>query len=123
MEPREVLSLDDINLSDVAFWDRPNEERDGAFRLLRRERPLAFFEEPELDPTVALFVPKGPGYWAVTRHADVSAVSRHPEVYGSGKGATSIQDMPEELLEYFGSLVNTRRPPSRPVTSNSLGGL
>jgi cytochrome P450 len=110
MEPREVLSLDEINLSDVAFWDRPYEERDGAFRLLRRERPMAFFEEPELDSAVALFIPKGPGYRAVTRHTDVSEVSRHPEIFGSGKGATSIQDMPEELLEYFGSLVNTDDP-------------
>jgi methyl-branched lipid omega-hydroxylase len=110
MEPREVLSLDDINLSDVAFWDRPHKERDEAFRLLRRERPLAFFEEPELEPSVALLIPRGPGYWAVTRHSDVSEVSRHPEIYGSGKGATSIQDMPEELLEYFGSLVNTDDP-------------
>ncbi|MGA7836301.1 MAG: cytochrome P450 [Acidimicrobiales bacterium] len=110
MEPREVLSLDEINLSDVAFWDRPYEERDGALRLLRRERPLAFFEEPELDPAVALFIPRGPGYRAVTRHADVAEVSRHPEIYGSGKGATSIQDIPDELLEYFGSLVNTDDP-------------
>lgn len=110
MAPREVLSLDEINLSDVAFWDRPYEERDGAFRTLRRERPLAFFKEPDLDPSVALFIPQGPGYRAVTRYEHVAEVSRHPELYGSAKGATSIQDMPEELLEYFGSLVNTDDP-------------
>ena len=55
-------------------------------------------------------MPEGPGYRAVTRHADIAEVSRHPEIYQSGKGATSIPDMPEELLEYFGSMVNTDNP-------------
>jgi len=55
-------------------------------------------------------VPEGPGYRAVTRHAHITEVSRHPEIYQSGKGATSIPDMPEELLEYFGSMVNTDNP-------------
>lgn len=105
-----MLSLDQINLSDATFWDLPLDVRDGAFRRLRRERPLAFFEEPELDPAVALFIPKGPGYRAVTRHVDVAEVSRHPEIYSSAKGATSIQDMPVELLEYFGSMINTDDP-------------
>ncbi len=110
MEPRDVLALDEINLSDPAFWELPYPVRDGAFRRLRRERPVAFFEEPELDPAIAMFIPKGNGYHAVTRHADVAEVSRHPEIYSSAKGATSIQDMPVELLEYFGSLVNTDDP-------------
>ena len=110
MEPRETLTIDRIDLSDIAFWELPRDERERAFQLLRRERPLAFFEEPPVIPELALFVPEGPGYRAVTRHADVAEVSRHPEIYQSGKGATSIPDMPEELLEYFGSMVNTDNP-------------
>ena len=31
MEPRSVLGVDEINLSDVLFWARPLEEREGAF--------------------------------------------------------------------------------------------
>jgi hypothetical protein len=38
MEPREVLAADQIDLSDIAFWERPLDEREGAFALLRRER-------------------------------------------------------------------------------------
>jgi methyl-branched lipid omega-hydroxylase len=110
MEPREVLTIDQIDLSDMAFWERPWEEREGAFRLLRRERPLAFFNEPEVPPELAQFIPEGPGFRAVTRHADITEVSRHPEIYQSGKGATSLPDIPEELLEYLGSLVNTDNP-------------
>jgi methyl-branched lipid omega-hydroxylase len=110
MEPREALTIEQIDLSDIAFWELPRDEREGAFRLLRREHPLAYFEEPPIIPELSLFVPEGPGYRAVTRHADVAEVSRHPEIYQSGKGSTSIADMPEELLEYFGSMVNTDNP-------------
>ena len=110
VEARQVLTLDQIDLSDIEFWARPWAEREGAFQLLRRERPLAFFEEPELPEELALVMPKGPGYRAVTRHADVAEVSRHPELYRSGQGATSIPDMPEEMLEYFGSMISTDNP-------------
>lgn len=110
MEPRQVLTLDQIDLSDLEFWSRPWEEREGAFQLLRRERPLAFFEEPEIPGELALVIPEGPGYRAVTRHADVTEASRHPEIYRSGQGATSIPDMPEEMLEFFGSMISTDNP-------------
>jgi cytochrome P450 len=110
VEPRQVLTLDQIDLSDPEFWSRPWEEREGAFQLLRRERPLAFFEEPEIPGALALVIPEGPGYRAVTRHADVAEASRHPEVYRSGQGATSIPDMPEEMLEFFGSMISTDNP-------------
>jgi cytochrome P450 len=110
VEPLEVLSLDQIDLSDIEFWARPWEEREGAFRLLRHERPLAFFEEPELPPELSMIMPKGPGYRAVTRHAHITEASRHPEIFRSGQGATSIPDMPEEMLEFFGSMINTDNP-------------
>ena len=55
-------------------------------------------------------MPEGPGYRAVTRHAHISEVSRHPEIYRSGQGATSILDMPEEMLEFFGSMISMDNP-------------
>jgi methyl-branched lipid omega-hydroxylase len=110
MEPREVLTLEQIDLSDMSFWGRPWEEREGAFRVLRREQPLAFFEEPVLPPELAELTTRGPGYRAVTRHAHIAEISRHPEIYKSGKGATGLPDLPEELAEYFGSLVNADNP-------------
>jgi len=110
VEPRQVLTLDQIDLSDSAFWARPWEEREGAFQLLRRERPIAFFEEPPLTGALAEHLPKGPGYRALTRHAHVTEVSRHPEIYRSGPGATSILDLPEEMLEFFGSMISTDNP-------------
>src|ERR1019366_8106683 len=81
MDPRHALTFDQIDLSDIAFWARPWEEREGAFLLLRREHPLAFFEEPAVPGKLAHLLPRGPGYRAVTRHAHIAEVSRHPEIY------------------------------------------
>jgi cytochrome P450 len=106
----QSLTLEQIDLSDISFWERPWAEREQAFQLLRRESPLQYFEEPDIPPDLSLIIPKGSGYRAVTRHADISEVSRQPEIFASGKGATSIPDMPEELLEFFGSMVNTDNP-------------
>lgn len=60
----------DIDLSDVAFWQRPPEERMAAFARLRRlDRPM-FFRENRIP-----FIPHGRGYHALVRHADVVAAS------------------------------------------------
>ena len=110
MEPEERIPLDQIDLSDLDFWALPWATRDGAFLTLRRERPIARFDEPDLRDRSALAPPPGPGYWAVTRHADVAEVSRHPEVFRSGQGAVSIPDLPEEMVEYFSGMISTDNP-------------
>ena len=109
VEPRRSLTIDQIDLSDREFWARPLEEREGAFETLRRERPLPFFKEPELE-SMSIPIPAGPGYYAVTKHADVLEVSRQPELFSSGRGATSVADMPAEMLEFFGSMINLDDP-------------
>ena len=106
MEPREVLPVDGIRLGDPAFWVRPPEEREGAFRTLRRERPVSFHEE--LDDRL---LPPGPGFWALSRHADVFHAGTHPKIFSSERGgATSIADLPPEFLEFFGSMINMDNP-------------
>jgi cytochrome P450 len=110
MIPESVLSLDQIDLSDLAFWERPWTEREGAFQLLRSERPMAFFEEPDATLTSPLAPPPGPGYRAITRHADVTEISRHPEIYRSGQGAVSILDLPAEMVDYFAGMISTDNP-------------
>jgi cytochrome P450 len=110
MQPRAVLSADEIDLSDMEFWARPWEEREGAFETLRHERPMPFFEEPEIPEALTYVIPEGRGYYGLTRHADISEASRHPEIFQSGKGATSIVDMPDEMLDFFGSMINMDNP-------------
>ena len=110
MEPRAVLAVDDIDLSAADFWARPWDEREGAFQTLRRERPMPFYEEPEIPEALTFVIPKGNGYYALTRHAHISEASRHPEIFQSGQGATSIIDLPDEMLDFFGSMINMDNP-------------
>jgi cytochrome P450 len=106
MQPHEVLTADEINLSELPFWLRPLEEREGAFATLRRERPISFHEEPWLPE---LGIPKGAGYWAITRYADILEVSRTPEVFCSGRGV-NVTDLPPDFSEFFGSMISMDDP-------------
>jgi len=105
--PTTSLSLDEIKLSDVETWMSP--EREGVFAKLRAERPVSFQEEFEPPPEVAAMVPRGPGYWAVTRYADVMQVSRDPDTFHSAPTVT-ITDMPAEIAEWLGSMINMDAP-------------
>ncbi|MFI9589813.1 cytochrome P450 [Nonomuraea sp. NPDC052265] len=100
------MTVLDFDLSDRNFWARPMSEREAAFDRLRARDTPAFFEEMEMA-----VAPKGPGYYALARHADILAASRNPEVFCSGDGgATNIPDMPAEFTEYFGSMINMDDP-------------
>ena len=120
------MNVDDINLSDETFWALPQEQRDAAFTALRRDRPFAFFDEPVMP-----FIEPGAGYYAVVRHADVEAISSQPKLFCSGQGATSIPDMPPELIEFYGSMISMddprhakiRRIVSKAFTPRMLGNL
>ena len=99
------MKLENIDLSDIEFWSKPWNERNDAFATLRREKPIAYFPEPIIDP-----FPEGPGYYAITKMHDILEISRHPEVFCSGQGAVSILDMPAEMNEFYGSLISMDDP-------------
>ena len=94
-----------IELSDMAFWGLPLADRAAVFARLRAEERRRFYPEP-----VVPFGDKGPGFYALVRHADVVEVSRHPEVFCSRRGATNIVDLPPDFNEYFGSMINMDDP-------------
>ena len=102
--PQTTLKVDDIRVGDVLFWQLPAYEREAAFATLRAERPVSWHEEFEYPG-----VPKGPGFWSVTRHHDLLSASRNPQLFISGKG-TNIADLPVELNEFFGSMINMDAP-------------
>ncbi|MGY1813532.1 cytochrome P450 [Blastococcus sp. SYSU D00820] len=99
------VDLAGVDLSDRFWWITPPEYRHAAFDRLRSERPFAFFAEPELPG-----LPAGPGYVAVTRYADLDAISSQPGLFCSGRGAVSIQDVPADLNEFYGSLISMDDP-------------
>ncbi|MCW2576162.1 MAG: cyp [Modestobacter sp.] len=98
-------TLDAIDLSDREFWGAPPDQRHAVFDLLRRESPFAFFAEPVIP-----YIEPGAGYHAVTRYADVEAISCRPALFASGSGAVSIADMPPDLNEFYGSLISMDDP-------------
>ncbi|HAP74541.1 MAG TPA: cytochrome P450 [Acidimicrobiaceae bacterium] len=105
MTPADV-ALGSFDLSDPAFWTAPRDVREGAFATLRREQPVAWFDEWEFEGNP---FPKGPGYWALSSHDDIWHVSRNPQLFSSGKGV-NIGDMPLEVSEFFGSMISMDDP-------------
>jgi cytochrome P450 len=117
-----------VDLSSIDFWSQPGERREAGFAALRREQPVSFQKEFEPPPEIPL--PRGPGYWALTKHRDVLSASRDAETFCSGKGS-QIPDLPEAMNEFFGSMINMddpkhgrlRRIVSRGFTPRALGKL
>jgi len=92
------VRLDQINLLDLdAFATRgfPHE----AFAMLRREAPV--FRHPE---------PKGPGFWVISKHADVIHVSKRPLVFCSMQGV-NLQLVPTEELTILQTMMLGMDPP------------
>ncbi|HEY2502701.1 MAG TPA: cytochrome P450 [Mycobacterium sp.] len=88
-------AYDPIDLSSRAFWSTTAADRERSFAVLRAERPVSW--HPPVEDAM-LQDPNDPGYWALTRRADIVAVSRNNEVFRSGKGVM-FESFPEELLE------------------------
>ena len=122
MDDPVIWRAKDIDLSDLDFWRRPWPEREEAFKVMRRDLPISFHDEPVIEGTSVDF-PKGAGYYALTRHRDVSTASRHPEVFLSGPGAVSQMDLPTEMVEYFSGMISTDNPKHarlRRIVSNAF---
>jgi cytochrome P450 len=86
------------DISRQAFWSLTPAERAPIFAELRRDHPVSKQAPPE-----AVLMPGRP-FWAVTRHADVQHVSRHPDLFCSGEGV-GISDIPVEFLELNSSFL------------------
>jgi cytochrome P450 len=76
------------------------------FARLRRECPVYWQEERAI-----LDWPAGPGYWAITRYADVETVNRSPQLFSSYLGATQIRDPKPEDLEFQRKMMLNMDPP------------
>ena len=100
------FQMDELDLSDMEFWAAPREHRQAAFKALRDTPGLVHFDERVIEGAP---FPPGDGYWAVTRHADIWQVSRNPDLFCSGQGS-NIGDLPQEMNEFFGSMINMDDP-------------
>jgi methyl-branched lipid omega-hydroxylase len=97
--------VEGVDLSLMEFWGQPLEARHADFAKLQALGKAPYFIIPE-----GPFSTPGDGYYAFVSHADVAAASRRPELFSSARGATSIEDLPAEFNEYFGSMINMDDP-------------
>jgi len=102
--------FDETTLSDVeGFWDGPRPVREGVFAQLRERDELLFSKERAIEVDGEVILPAGPGFWSLVLHEDVVAASKQPELFCSGKGS-NIGDLPPEMLEFYGSMINMDDP-------------
>jgi cytochrome P450 len=72
--------------------------------------PHESFAELRATPGLAWHPYEGGGFWAVTRYADVKAVSMAPKVFSSGIGHTNLWDLEADALEARRSIIDTDAP-------------
>ena len=104
------MELYEIDLGNIMeFWVRPEEEIQQAFAVLRAKDPIRFCEERDYILDGEVITHAGPGFWAITRHADIVEASRRADLFCSGQG-TQIADLPTEFNEFLGSIINMDDP-------------
>jgi cytochrome P450 len=90
-----------------------------SYRTLRDHHPVAWQEEYEV-----LGWPAGPGFWAVTRHADVVRVLKDTAAFSSHLGATQIRDPDPADLPFIRRMMLNQDPAPHaavPATARSDG--
>lgn len=98
------MPVDQMPITEPALWRLPLEERMAHFVGPREDGP---FWAGEFDNTMT---GERERFYAVTRYDEVVEISRRPADFCSGRGATTIPDMPPEALDFFGGFINMDDP-------------
>ena len=97
MTSSALRSYDDIDISSYEFWSQPARERDRAYEVLRRERPVSWHRP--LRHAAGQTADEG-GFWAVVRHQDVRDIYRRHDEFCSGQGFM-LEDVPPVVCEHM----------------------
>ena len=106
--PVQAREYSPIDITSHDFWSRPFAVRDETFAQLRAAEGLSWHR-----PFPSMFPIEEPGYWALTRRADIVCVSQHPELFTSARGV-ALDPMPAEIQQ-FASFFLTMDPPQHTV--------
>jgi cholest-4-en-3-one 26-monooxygenase len=93
------MRLEDVDLCNLDRFQREGVPHD-ALRILREKDPVHWHEERE-----------GTGFWVFAKHSDVVQASKHPELYSSWLGGTTLMDQQGEDLEILRALLINMDPP------------
>ncbi len=105
MKAREHSSVD---ITSHDFWSQPFGVRDQTFAQLRAGDGITWHRAFE-----SMFPMAEPGFWALTRRADIAYVSQHPELFTSAQGV-ALNPMPAEI-QRFASFFLSMDPPQHTV--------
>ncbi|HVE25423.1 MAG TPA: cytochrome P450, partial [Sporichthya sp.] len=108
--PTTRTDYDPLDVSTLAFWAQSSDDREKTFAELRRSRPVSW-----QAPVQSMLMPDpdDPGFWALTRHADIKRVSRDHEVFSSSAeeyGGVMLDLMPPDVLEATSSILMMDNP-------------
>jgi cholest-4-en-3-one 26-monooxygenase len=94
----QAMQLREVNLTDPDIFQQgvPHE----MFRVLRREAPVYWHEEPN-----------GPGFWAVTKYHDLKTVSKQPRLFSSARQGMMREDPAPTDLPAVQSIMLNMDPP------------
>lgn len=92
----------DINLVDPDVYQRGGPPHQ-MFAWLRTHDPVFWHADGG--------EPGWPGFWAVTRHADIGYLSRHPEIFSSARRLSLFGEVPEERIELQRLMMLNMDPP------------
>ena len=95
---QEVLDLSAIDIKSVEVYEQgvPYE----SFRLLREHDPVHWHPETAPDP----------GFWAITKHADVVAISKDATRFSSAERFIYYEEIDAESMEIRRSMIETDPP-------------
>lgn len=98
------MTADPARIIDPAFWHQTLEDRMAEFAEIRE---LGAFVPVEVENPL---IGANETFYAVPRFDEVVAISKSPDNFCSGRGATSVFDLPTEMLEFFTGFINMDNP-------------
>ena len=91
------------------------------FKRLRDECPVYWNPGcPARERAVGIVEPEQRGFWVVTRHADVTAVSKNSELFSSERGTAINADMRPQDLDMFRQQMIHMDPPRHIALRSSI---
>ncbi len=100
MTSTDAMTLADVDLLDLDAFVAGRHH--AMFEVLRREDPVHWSDEPD-----------GPGFWSVTKHADLQTVNRDTSTWSSQLGGTQRLDPdPSDGFDTRGVLLLDSDPPT-----------
>ena len=97
----------DLTDPDLNYAGLPHEE----FLRLRENAPVFWFDQ---EPEAYAGLENAPGYWAVTKHADVAAVSKNSKLFSTFENTAVIRyasDMTRDQVELTRAMLINHDPP------------